>query len=195
MLRDLVDGQPVGPRDARDALRDELHRLVAGIGAADQGVRQQLPWHEHQRGLLQPMPQPRICLGDGSAQPAWQISCRRLPDLDYGRSVVNITSAAQHAAGRKAPPKGAFEQKNLDKFSFGTGAFGSMGNATYASPSPQAWKLAAVAWMAVERLDGEVSSLKRCWLSLLCTLGVLMLDKRKPTSQAASSSGRPPTAA
>lgn len=99
---------------------------------------------------------------------------------DYGRSVVNITAAAQHAAGRKPPPQGAFEQKNPKNFSFGTDAFDTMGDATYASPSPQAWKLASVAWMAVERLDGEVSLLKRCWLSLLCTPGVLMFDKQAP---------------
>lgn len=98
----------------------------------------------------------------------------------YGRSPVAITSAAQHAAGRKVPPKEAFEQKNPAKFSFGAKALETMGDATYASPSPQAWKLAVVAWMAVERLDGAVSSLKRCCLSLLCAPGVLMFDKRKP---------------
>ena len=94
---------------------------------------------------------------------------------EYDKTEVRVTAASASASSGKPPLASTFQQLNPTKFSLGREALGTLGDGSYASPSPQSWKLAGLAWLAAT--EGDVGRLSASWLSLLCPPGVLMMDK------------------
>ena len=95
---------------------------------------------------------------------------------DYDRNPVHITEAAKSASTKKPPPKKCFENKDVSECSM-IEELPTLGDGSYASPSPQSWKLVGLAWACVDILNGDLALLKKVWLSLLCPTGCITQDR------------------
>lgn len=53
----------------------------------------------------------------------------------------------------------------------------TMGAGGYAALSPQSLKLVGVVWASLDTLNFNIAKFKKTWLSLLCPIGALLLDR------------------
>ena len=90
----------------------------------------------------------------------------------HGRLDIPITATSQSAFPNISSSK-VYEQKHFHTCSLALAD--GMCSASY--HSPRALQMVGVAWTCLDCVDGEIAMVRKAWLSLLCPVQYLMIDK------------------